>query len=431
MGELITGLKIEDIISTYEQRKVDLPVELEEVVKAQEELKNNTSIMGAFGGTPFKNMISMYDKDSMLRALKKSAWRYVYEQLNIEHIAPKTHLKEFERLLEQPPEFEWDNIRDVFKEYVQDPRGKALQAFAEVFSNLDPFYKSHDNFGVGKKGLPKRVIIGWCGQYGYESGWEKVADIVNALMRYRGRLDLLVKGRNIKDIVFSGESYQGLSFKHFQNENCHVIFDKQAMTDINLCLHEYYGEVLPDVYEHTDKKAESKEVSKDLQFYRTPQKAVDFVMRDIYIQDHDEVLEPSCGDGALISGILKENKTAIVTGVEYDAGRALECRSKFSWAGVSVHTGNFLEWKPVGTQHFDKVVMNPPFYGKHYAKHIKHAMKFLKDGGMLYAILPATARYEHKELEEFKNKCWKDLPMGSFKESGTNVNTVLLTIRNW
>jgi hypothetical protein len=144
MSDLITGLKIQDIISTYEQRKIELPIHLEEVLKQQEDLKQKTSIMGAFGGTPFKHMISVYDKDNMLATLKRSAWRYVYEQLNIEHIAPKTHLNEFKRLLEQPPEFEWENIRSVFKEYVEDPRGKALQAFAEVFSNLDPFYKSHD-----------------------------------------------------------------------------------------------------------------------------------------------------------------------------------------------------------------------------------------------------------------------------------------------
>ena len=149
------------------------------------------------------------------------------------------------------------------------------------------------------------------------------------------------------------------------------------------------------------------------------------------MKDHEEILEPSCGDGALINGILKENKTAIVTGVEYDHERAQSCRNNFAWAGVSVHTGNFLKWKPVGGQLFDKVIMNPPFYGKHYAKHIKHAMKFLNERGQLYAILPATARYEHDELSEFKNKSWLDLPMGSFKESGTNINTTILTIRNW
>ena len=69
--------------------------------------------------------------------------------------------------------------------------------------------------------------------------------------------------------------------------------------------------------------------------------------------------------------------------------------------------------------------MNPPFYGKHYAKHVEHAFKFLKPGGTLTAILPATARYDHGLLEGK----WDDLPVGSFSESGTNINTTVLTMR--
>jgi hypothetical protein len=68
--------------------------------------------------------------------------------------------------------------------------------------------------------------------------------------------------------------------------------------------------------------------------------------------------------------------------------------------------------------------MNPPFYGKHYVKHVLHALKFLKPGGKLTAILPASARYDHKLLDGR----WSDLPVGSFSESGTNINTTVLTM---
>ena len=69
--------------------------------------------------------------------------------------------------------------------------------------------------------------------------------------------------------------------------------------------------------------------------------------------------------------------------------------------------------------------MNPPFYGQHYAKHVNHALKFLKPSGTLTAILPITARYDHGLLAG----SWQDLPVGSFSESGTNINTTVLTIR--
>lgn len=85
-------------------------------------------------------------------------------------------------------------------------------------------------------------------------------------------------------------------------------------------------------------------------------------------------------------------------------------------------TGNFLE-QPA-REEFDFVVMNPPFYGRHYVKHVNHAMKFLKPGGMLVTVLPATAYYDHGEL---KGR-WEDLPTASFSEAGTNVPTGIMTI---
>jgi len=94
-----------------------------------------------------------------------------------------------------------------------------------------------------------------------------------------------------------------------------------------------------------------------------------------------------------------------------------------------VLTANFLEALPTGD--FDKVVMNPPFYGRHYAKHVRHALKFLKPGGVLVAILPATARYDHDELADLvrnQRESWRDLPVASFADAGTNVPTTMLRI---
>lgn len=79
-------------------------------------------------------------------------------------------------------------------------------------------------------------------------------------------------------------------------------------------------------------------------------------------------------------------------------------------------------------QEFDLVVMNPPFYGRHYEKHVRHALKFLKPRGLLVAILPITARYDHRGLEDLK-PLWRDLPVGSFSESGTNINTTVMTVQ--
>ena len=129
------------------------------------------------------------------------------------------------------------------------------------------------------------------------------------------------------------------------------------------------------------------------------------------------VLEPSCGCGRLLDALRDAGAEAF--GIEVDRARAETCREK----GHRVQCANFLETVPTGD--FDRVVMNPPFYGRHYARHVEHALRYLKAGGTLTAILPAAARYEH----DLVDGSWEDLPVGSFSESGTNVNTCILTLR--
>lgn len=456
MSSIITGLNSQMILEDYKKQKSSAVEALRTFKEAKEKLELSVCFKGEYGHLKTMHCAS---ENEVLESLNRSAWGLVYKELHIEHIAPKTHIEHFKTLLNDPPEFTHQNIYGVFKEYATNPRGMAMQAFAEVFMGLDKFYKSHSNFGVGKKGLPKRIVIGNCnGTWAY--GLPRVADVVNALMRYRGRPDLCVQGHDIDDIIKNGgtwlkckrqieraakgnglhvcdtfkevdnlkpthDGYEGLTFKSFLNGNIHVFFDKQAMDEINLCLAEYYGNVLPDAWEHTERPSESKAVSKDLQFYKTPEKAADFLIDRVRFKDGDTILEPSCGDGALIDAIMRQaNRRDVnlkVLGVEFDGGRANIARNK----GHIVHCSNFLTWEP--NQKFSKVVMNPPFYGLHYLKHIKHAYKMLKDGGTLYAILPYTAK-EKDTLEEFRAE-YIDLPMGSFKESGTNINTVIAIIR--
>jgi hypothetical protein len=119
---------------------------------------------------------------------------------------------------------------------------------------------------------------------------------------------------------------------------------------------------------------------------------------------------------------------AIPVGIEVDPRRAAEAKAK----GHHVMCANFLTTRPsrgLDGAHwlFPVVVMNPPFAGKHYAKHVRHAMQWLEPGGKIYAILPATARYDHGLLDDL-DPSWRDLPVGAFAESGTNIATTICTI---
>jgi hypothetical protein len=347
--------------------------------------------------------------------------------------------------MEKPAPFTIDNIRGTFGRFVADPRGNILRGLAEVFCDLDQAYKSHDKVKIGVAGLPKRIILSNVGGYG-SWGRDRLQNVLNALAAYQGKPlvtwqeisallddgDALLTTRTIEKPRRYGEPElipviaRGVRLKRFQNGNGHLIFEPDTLKDINRALAEYYGDVLPDCAEEkpTTKKA-STAVARDLQYYPTPENVVDDLLSGLYGLNGARVLEPSCGCGCILDALRKAG--ADVFGIEVDASRAAQARAK----GHSVLLANFLETVP--TPIYDRVVMNPPFYGKHYAKHVRHAFSFLKPGGVLTAILPATARYDHGLLDDLGVRSrfdspWRDLPVGSFTESGTNINTTILTI---
>ena len=101
---------------------------------------------------------------------------------------------------------------------------------------------------------------------------------------------------------------------------------------------------------------------------------------------------------------------------------------------------DFLKVEP--REVYDLIVMNPPFGKQGELYHVLHALKFLKEGGVMAAVLPVSARLrEDKRSVDFRrvvgryvdvdsdswNGPWRDLPSRSF--DGTNVNTVTLCFR--
>jgi len=429
--EIAVKRKLSDTINEYNMKVGNVDNIISEFEMAQEMIKRESCVNGTYGQTRIDTG-NLY-KLNILESLLKSAWFDLYKYLKIGTIASAADKKKFDQAMVSPPEFTIENIRASFGDYVLDPRGNIIRGLAEVFCTLDDFYKSHDKVKIGVKGLPKRVIISNVDSiYGW--GKDQLENILNALAAYQGKPligyaelnllmddeDALLTSNVIKDYKNKEITYpaRGVRLKRFKNGNGHLFFEPQELRDINMALAEFYGDVLPDCHEaRSEARQESTEVSKDLQYYPTPIAVVKRVVDGLYPLDGQKVLEPSCGCGRFMDK-LRDNGCN-VTGIEVDVSKADEAISK----GHKVLVKNFLETIP--TADYDRVVMNPPFYGKHYAKHVKHAMGFLKPGGVLTAILPVTARYDHGLLDGN----WQDLPVGSFRDSGTNVNTTILTIR--
>ena len=422
MNALITNRKISDIVEEYNEKLDGAETSIADFEKSCDDIQSAFCIGGTYVG-PVISRHPGVGAANAKRLLLKSAWKYVYSLLSIERIATAKDRKDFELTLENPPEFTFDNIKSTFADYLLNSRFHVLRGVAEVFAGLDPAYKSHSKVKIGVKGLPKRVVIqSFNDVWGYTNsyGGERVKDILNAIRAYRG-LPLISQAEFVtfKEVEIKGEGQNhgeaGVSLKVFKNGNAHVHFDEAAQRDINMALAEFYGEVLPDVEPQESQVRPSTEVSKDLQYYPTPVKVIEKILdRESLQLEGRYVLDPSCGCGRLLDSVQKRG--ALCVGVEYDAQRAQEARSK----GYPVICENFLQWHV--KDRFPVILMNPPFYGRHYLKHIRHAIEScLDEGGTLIAILPASAHYDHGELP--KDGKWQDLPTGSFSESGTNVPT--------
>lgn len=181
----------------------------------------------------------------------------------------------------------------------------------------------------------------------------------------------------------------------------------------------------------------------DFGFFPTPPELAARVVEECGVAEGHSVLEPSAGHGALVEAALKAGAKSVFA-VELLPDNAKVLYEKFKHSSASFACGDFLqvsapsECKNIHDAEcvtFDRVVMNPPFAKRADIDHVLHAFEFLRQGGRLVSIMSAgvSFRHDHK-TEDFRQFVYEHdgsieaLPEGSFKVSGTMVNTVLVTV---
>ena len=102
------------------------------------------------------------------------------------------------------------------------------------------------------------------------------------------------------------------------------------------------------------------------------------------VQEHHTVIDPSAGFGDLIDSLPRN---AATTAIEIHSLAATVLRAK----GFNTVHGDFLAQYPASVGLFDRVIMNPPYSEGRWEKHVTHALSFIKPGGKLVAVLPASA----------------------------------------
>jgi hypothetical protein len=142
-----------------------------------------------------------------------------------------------------------------------------------------------------------------------------------------------------------------------------------------------------------------------------------------------DMLEPEAGSGAILDAVSAARPDACLFAFE----RHCSLRDVLEMKGYAIDGADFLEAEPVPT--VDRVLMNPPFENMQDVDHVRHAFKMLRPGGVLVSVM-STSPFWRDSAKAAAFREWfesvdgeqVELPSGSFKASGTGVETTLVKI---
>jgi len=404
----------------------------------------------------FKSLFERFDPAAAVEVFRRHTdarvWMHLLQRTGLEHLMDASARDDFFKALSDAvPEVNEDRVYGTLAAARADSKLTFQRGLARTFAELDRRFRSHDAFKLGARIVLTHVFD----SFGSFNNWSRTGKMIGDVERVLSVLDgkepapgALMEAINMSRGSRAFGARQGvcetpyLRIRTFKNGNAHLWFTRDDLVEkANLMLADYYGEVLPDAAERdADPVPKSGLPARDLSFYPTPQEVVDELLRDLHVEREARVLEPSAGDGAIVVPLLGDSRNLRVSAVEIDPGRV----AKLSAIGnrrLQVLPGNFLQM-PVRPD-YDAVVMNPPFYGTHWMEHVQHAFKFLRDGGVLRTVLPATAEVA-ESAAHVAFRAWakphanttydgevrfRTLPPESFASSGTRINTVILELR--
>lgn len=169
----------------------------------------------------------------------------------------------------------------------------------------------------------------------------------------------------------------------------------------------------------------------DFQFFATPPEVADWlVMLAGGVHEDEKVLEPSAGTGAIIDAIHRSCKDLVVDCFELMPENK-ELLSKKS--NINILGDDFTTYD-LGL--YDKIIANPPFSKNQDIRHVKRMYEHLNNGGTVAAIMSCHWKNaSEKECADFRE--WLkdihakvcDIEEGSFKQSGTGIETTAVIIQ--
>lgn len=377
-------------------------------------------------------------------------WDSVIHSTELNHLMDKKAKDDLrQQLMTDAPEFTEENAYATIEHFAAESGMIFRRGIAEMFSNLDRRFRSHSGWKIGSRVILDRMFD--------EHGWwnyhrdhrSTLQDIERTFLILDGRKPVSdyagivgqldnerrLSGHGARQTEVGSEFY---TIRIFKNGNAHLWFKREDLvTKANRMIGEYYGEVIPEERKHENDGGlhePKREMAKNFGFFPTPDALADRTIDSANLYSRDgvlKVLEPSAGTGQLA-------KRAVMAGASVDC---IECQPNLAndlkAAGIygRVTCADFLALNPRTTGSYDRVIMNPPFDRERDIDHVMHALKFLKDDGLLVAIMSAHTEFaETKKAAAFRdhiaklNGTFSDNPRNSFSTVGTNVNTITLKV---
>lgn len=407
-------------------------------------LGDRSSVFGAYRAATRDDFLA-----SARRIVDADVWSHIIERTELERLMDKKAKDEFRQQLSKDPiEFTVENAIATLEGFLARSGEIFARGVAEAFSALDRRFKTHDGFKIGS-----RVIInGAFDEFGHwvHHSWgdnhrDTLQDIERVFFVLEGKTPPLQYAGIVGAIDEARKDHPRMSASRYEveseyflarvflNGNLHLWFKRRDLVvQVNKTLAEYYGEVIPDGQTPEDDgglNTPKRGLARNLGWFPTPVDLAKRVIDEALIPRGAMVLEPSAGSGNLAR--LAADAGGLVECVEIDPGRA----AMLDAAGLyrCVTRADFLDVAPRAV--FDCVVMNPPFDRERDIDHVMHALKFLKAGCRLVAIMSAHTLYAETRkakafrahIEKLRGRMW-DLPARSFASVGTNVNTIMLVV---
>ncbi len=170
--------------------------------------------------------------------------------------------------------------------------------------------------------------------------------------------------------------------------------------------------------------------TKEFQFFATPTTIAKKMAKLLAMEQGDRILEPSAGKGSLVDAIHYWYPGKLVEGFELmELNREYLSKVKsFKLIGE-----DFMDCREYDG--YDKIIANPPFSKKQDIQHILKMWGCLKPGGKIVTLASPSYTYATDKVSvgfrEFVERYAvhvETLAAGSFKESGTMIETRLIVL---